>query len=166
MSTERYNARDAEARWQKAWDGARHLQHPRNDDPSRNTTCSRCSPIRRGASTWATSRNYTMGDVWPATSAPGASTCCIRWAGTRSACRPRTPPWSARPHPAKWTYDNIDAMKGQLKSMGLSLDWSARDRDLHPELLQASAADCSSTCCKQGLAYRKSVQGQLGPRRS
>jgi leucyl-tRNA synthetase len=27
-------------------------------------------------------------------------------------------------HPAKWTYANIDTMRGQLKSMGLSLDWS------------------------------------------
>ncbi|MGH6748024.1 MAG: leucine--tRNA ligase, partial [Methyloceanibacter sp.] len=27
-------------------------------------------------------------------------------------------------HPAKWTYDNIATMRGQLKSMGLSLDWS------------------------------------------
>jgi leucyl-tRNA synthetase len=27
-------------------------------------------------------------------------------------------------HPAKWTYDNIATMRGQLKSMGLSLDWT------------------------------------------
>ena len=27
-------------------------------------------------------------------------------------------------HPKTWTYDNIAAMKKQLKSMGLSLDWS------------------------------------------
>jgi leucyl-tRNA synthetase len=27
-------------------------------------------------------------------------------------------------HPKAWTYQNIDAMKKQLKSMGLSLDWS------------------------------------------
>ena len=27
-------------------------------------------------------------------------------------------------HPAKWTYANIDAMRAQLKSMGLSIDWS------------------------------------------
>ena len=27
-------------------------------------------------------------------------------------------------HPKAWTYDNIAAMRGQLKSMGLSLDWS------------------------------------------
>ena len=27
-------------------------------------------------------------------------------------------------HPKTWTYENIAAMRGQLKSMGLSLDWS------------------------------------------
>ncbi len=27
-------------------------------------------------------------------------------------------------HPAKWTYQNIDTMRSQLKSMGLSIDWS------------------------------------------
>ncbi len=27
-------------------------------------------------------------------------------------------------HPAKWTYANIATMRGQLKSMGLSIDWS------------------------------------------
>src|SRR5262249_19734730 len=27
-------------------------------------------------------------------------------------------------HPKEWTYANIDAMKAQLKSMGLSLDWN------------------------------------------
>ncbi|MGO8800927.1 MAG: leucine--tRNA ligase, partial [Roseiarcus sp.] len=27
-------------------------------------------------------------------------------------------------HPATWTYSNIDTMRSQLKSMGLSLDWS------------------------------------------
>ena len=27
-------------------------------------------------------------------------------------------------HPKKWTYENIASMKAQLKSMGLSLDWS------------------------------------------
>lgn len=27
-------------------------------------------------------------------------------------------------HPAKWTWDNIATMRGQLKSMGLSYDWS------------------------------------------
>jgi leucyl-tRNA synthetase len=35
-------------------------------------------------------------------------------------------------HPAKWTYDNIASMKAQLKSMGLSLDWSREVATCHP----------------------------------
>ena len=27
-------------------------------------------------------------------------------------------------HPAKWTYENIDTMRGQLKKLGLSIDWA------------------------------------------
>jgi len=32
-----------------------------------------------------------------------------------------------RSHPAKWTYENIDYMRGQLKKLGLSYDW---DREI------------------------------------
>ena len=60
----------------------------------------------------------------PLSCAPAASTCCTRWAGTPSACRPRTPPSSAACIPKSWTYDNIATMRRQLKRMGLSLDWS------------------------------------------
>ena len=35
-------------------------------------------------------------------------------------------------HPAKWTYDNIAAMRAELKSMGLSLDWSREIATCHP----------------------------------
>ncbi len=33
---------------------------------------------------------------WRATSAPAGSTCSIPWAGTPSACRPKTRPWTTR----------------------------------------------------------------------
>ena len=44
-------------------------------------------------------------------------------------------------HPKTWTYENIAAMKAQLKSMGLSLDWSREIATCDPDLLQASAED-------------------------
>ena len=69
---------------------------------------------------------------WPATSAPAVSMCSTRWAGTPSGCRPKTPRWSARRIPATWTYANIDAMKHQLKSMGLAIDWTREFATCNP----------------------------------
>ena len=36
-------------------------------------------------------------------------------------------------HPHKWTYDNIDRMRGQLKSMGAMFDWSSEVITADPE---------------------------------
>ena len=69
---------------------------PRTTTRARNTTCWRCSPTRRGASTWGTCATTPWATCSPASCARAATTCCTRWAGTRSACRPRTPRWSAR----------------------------------------------------------------------
>ena len=58
---------------------------------SRNTTCSKCFPTPAARSTWGTCATTRWATWLPATSAREASTCCTRWAGMRSACRPRTP---------------------------------------------------------------------------
>jgi len=56
--------------------------------------------------------------------------------------------------PSEWTYQNIRAMKSQLKSMGLSLDWSRELATCHPEYYkheQSFFLDLLSA----GLAYKK-----------
>ena len=45
----------------------------------------------------------------------------------RSVCQLKMPRSKIIPAPAKWTYENIEYMKGQLKMLGLSYDW---DREL------------------------------------
>src|SRR5271169_1189517 len=123
MATDRYNARDAEARWQKIWD-QRGIFATKNEDPREKYYVLEMFPYPSGRIHMGHVRNYTMGDVvarfkramgmnvlhpmgWDAFGMPAENAAMER-----------------KVHPRQWTYDNIAAMKTQLKSMGLSLDWS------------------------------------------
>ena len=64
--------------------------------PARSTMFWRCFHIPPAASIWAMCATTPSATSLRATSGPRASTSCIRWAGTPSACRPRMPPWKRR----------------------------------------------------------------------
>ena len=123
MATERYNPRAVELRWQKAWEDAR-LFETRNDDPRQGYYVLEMFPYPSGRIHMGHVRNYTMGDVvarfkrakgynvlhpmgWDAFGMPAENAAMLN-----------------KVHPREWTYSNIAAMRTQLKSMGLSLDWS------------------------------------------
>jgi leucyl-tRNA synthetase len=122
MTTERYNAREAELRWQKVWD-ERGIFATRNDDPRPRYYVLEMFPYPSGRIHMGHVRNYAMGDVvarykrargfnvlhpmgWDAFGMPAENAAIER-----------------KVHPRTWTYDNIATMRAQLKSMGLSLDW-------------------------------------------
>ncbi|PHP68457.1 leucine--tRNA ligase [Zhengella mangrovi] len=123
MATERYNPRVAEPKWQKAW-ADRKLFETKNDDPKPKYYVLEMFPYPSGRIHMGHVRNYTMGDV------------VARYKRARGFNVLHPMGWDAfgmpaenaamanKTHPAKWTYANIDTMRGQLKSMGLSLDWS------------------------------------------
>ncbi len=123
MSTERYNARAAEARWQGIWD-EREVFATRNDDPRPKYYVLEMFPYPSGRIHMGHVRNYAMGDV------------VARYKRARGFNVLHPMGWDAfgmpaenaamanKVHPRTWTYENIAAMKRQLKSMGLSLDWS------------------------------------------
>src|SRR5580658_7046084 len=120
---DRYNARDAEARWQKIWD-ERGIFATKNDDSRKRYYVLEMFPYPSGRIHMGHVRNYAMGDVvaryrrargfnvlhpmgWDAFGMPAEN----------AAVQNKTPP-------AQWTHANIDAMRAQLQSMGLSIDWS------------------------------------------
>src|ERR1700681_1724634 len=123
QKSDRYNAREAEARWQKIWD-ERDIFAARNNDPRPKYYVLEMFPYPSGRIHMGHVRNYTMGDVvarykramgfnvlhpmgWDAFGMPAENAAMAN-----------------KIHPKTWTYQNIAAMKAQLKSMGLSLDWS------------------------------------------
>ncbi|MDR3407265.1 MAG: leucine--tRNA ligase [Methylovirgula sp.] len=123
MDAQRYNALEAERKWQQTWDAAETFR-THNEDPRPKYYVLEMFPYPSGRIHMGHVRNYTMGDVvarfmrargynvlhpmgWDAFGLPAEN----------AAAQNNT-------HPAAWTYANIDSMRAQLKSMGLSLDWS------------------------------------------
>ncbi len=57
-------------------------------------------------------------------------------------------------HPARWTYDNIDAMRTQLKRVGFSYDWSRELATCKPEYYRWEQW-LFLKMYQKGMAYRK-----------
>lgn len=123
MATERYNPRDAEPRWQAKWSEAGVFVTDNNDKREKYYVLE-MFPYPSGRIHMGHVRNYAMGDV------------VARYKRARGYNVLHPMGWDAfgmpaenaamqnKVHPKEWTYQNIATMRGQLKSMGLSLDWS------------------------------------------
>ncbi len=161
MSTERYNHREAEPKWQDHWAKAKSFEA--KEDVSRpKYYVLEMFPYPSGRIHMGHVRNYTMGDViarfrracgynvlhpmgWDAFGMPAENAAIERGV-----------------HPKGWTYENIATMRGQLKSMGLSLDWSREFATCDPSYYmheQAMFVDF----IKAGLVERRVSQVNWDP---
>ncbi|MCP8895861.1 leucine--tRNA ligase [Shinella daejeonensis] len=123
MASERYNPRDVEPRWQAKW-SEEDVFVTKNDDPREKYYVLEMFPYPSGRIHMGHVRNYAMGDV------------VARYKRARGYNVLHPMGWDAfgmpaenaamqnKVHPKDWTYQNIATMRSQLKSMGLSLDWS------------------------------------------
>ena len=148
-----YDFRTIEAGVRELWD--RNDAFRAEEDPEREKYYCLCMlPYPSGSLHMGHVRNYTIGDVvsrykrmqgfnvlqpmgWDAFGLPAEN----------AAIRNDTAP-------AKWTYANIEEMRGQLKSLGFAYDWSREFATCKPEYYRWEQWFFTQLF-ERGLAYRK-----------
>ncbi|MFZ0694414.1 MAG: leucine--tRNA ligase, partial [Alphaproteobacteria bacterium] len=149
----RYNFRETEARWQTVWE-ERRVFAAADEGPKPKYYVLEMFPYPSGRIHMGHVRNYTLGDV------------VARYMRARGFDVLHPMGWDAfgmpaenaaienKVHPAKWTYANIAHMRGQLKAMGLSYDWSREIATCDPSYYRHEQKMFLDMLAA-GLAYRK-----------
>ena len=122
MKSERYNARATEQKWQKIWEEKRLFETP-NEDPRPKYYVLEMFPYPSGRIHMGHVRNYAMGDVVARYKRAKGFNVLHPMGWDAFGMPAENAAMANKTHPATWTYANIAAMRAQLKSMGLSLDW-------------------------------------------
>ncbi|NNF52052.1 MAG: leucine--tRNA ligase [Gammaproteobacteria bacterium] len=156
-----YKPEEIEPRAQESWDdeGCFHV----TEDPGREKFyCLSMLPYPSGALHMGHVRNYTIGDVisryqrmlgknvlqpmgWDAFGLPAEN----------AAIKNKVPP-------ARWTYQNIDHMRAQLKRLGFAYDWSREFATCDPEYYRWEQ-QMFVRLYARGLVYRKNATVNWDP---
>ncbi len=157
-----YNHVEIESKWQKIWEDKGVFKTDIEDNSKQKFYCLEMFPYPSGKIHMGHLRNYTLGDVsarfrtslgynvlhpigWDAFGLP-AENAAIK----------------NKSHPAKWTYENIDFMRGQLKSIGLSYDWDREVATCAPEYFKHEQKMFLDFLDK-GFAYQKEASVNWDP---
>ncbi|MSO73168.1 MAG: leucine--tRNA ligase [Rhodospirillaceae bacterium] len=150
---ERYNFRETEAKWQKAWADHACFRVEANSKKPKYYVLE-MFPYPSGRLHMGHVRNYTLGDVvarykkakgfnvlhpmgWDAFGLPAENAALERGV-----------------HPAKWTRQNIAQMREQFRPLGFSLDWSRELTSCEPDYYKHEQK-MFLDFMRKGLAYRK-----------
>jgi leucyl-tRNA synthetase len=152
---EQYNPEQIEQDSQQCWEQSGAFKA--HDDPSREKFyCLSMFPYPSGRLHMGHVRNYTIGDVisryqrmlgknvlqpmgWDAFGLPAEN----------AAIKNNVPP-------AKWTYENIDYMRGQLKRLGFGYDWEREVATCHPDYYKWEQW-LFTKLFEKGLVYKKTA---------
>jgi len=161
MAQERYNAPEREKHWQRIWEEQQTFLTS-GDRGKPKYYVLEMFPYPSGRIHVGHVRNYTMGDVvarykravgfnvlhpfgWDAFGLPAEN------AAIQKNISPR-----------EWTYENIAAMRTQLKRIGLSLDWTREFATCDPEYYHQQQR-IFQAFYKKGLVYRKKSRVNWDP---
>lgn len=153
MMQRRYNPDEIETKWQSVWEKNKVFK-TKEDLEKEKYYVLEMFPYPSGRIHMGHVRNYTIGDV------------IARYKRMRGKNVLHPMGWDAfglpaenaaienKTHPAKWTYENIENMKRQLKRMGFSYDWDREIATCDPEYYKWEQL-IFIQMYKKGLAYKK-----------
>ena len=160
----RYNHREVEPKWRERWaaSGVDRALSPEEAKGKKKAYVLEMFPYPSGRIHVGHSRNYAMGDViarfrrsngynvlhpmgWDAFGLPAENAAMERGI-----------------HPKGWTYDNITAMREQLKLLGLAIDWSREIATCDADYYKHQQA-MFLAFWKKGLVYRKKQKVNWDP---
>lgn len=149
----RYNFKETEAKWQRIWD-ERRLFEAREDSGRPKYYVLEMFPYPSGRIHMGHVRNYTLGDV-VARYKRARGFSVLHPMGWDSFGLPaENAAMENKVHPAKWTRENIAAMRAQFQSMGFSFDWSRELSTCEPEYYRHGQR-IFLDFLKAGLAYQR-----------
>ena len=149
---ERYNFKIIESKWQKFWEESKSFKS--TVSKGKKFYCLEMFPYPSGKIHMGHVRNYAIGDVLARYKALEGYNV-LHPMGWDSFGMPAEN--AARQNnlsPKKWTEENIDNMKHQLKQLGLSIDWDREISTCSPEYYKHQQKLFLNLYDK-GLVYRK-----------
>ncbi|WP_420585955.1 leucine--tRNA ligase [Ruegeria sp.] len=151
----RYSANEIEAKWQEAWDKAGIFTANHKADKPKYYVLE-MFPYPSGRIHMGHVRNYTMGDVIARHKLATGHNVLHPMGWDAFGMPAENAAMAIGGHPKDWTYGNIADMRGQMKPLGLSIDWSREFATCDPEYYGQQQA-LFLDMLEAGLVYRKNA---------
>ena len=150
---EQYLPRDIEAAAQTYWDEQQSFAV--SEQPGKDTYyCLSMFPYPSGKLHMGHVRNYTIGDVIARYQRMLGKNVLQPMGWDAFGMPAENAAMKNNVAPAKWTYENIDYMKTQLKSLGLAIDWSREVTTCKPDYYRWEQW-LFTRLFEKGVIYRK-----------
>lgn len=150
---EQYTPRDIEAAAQKFWDEQQSFAV--TEQPGKDTYyCLSMFPYPSGKLHMGHVRNYTIGDVIARYQRMLGKNVLQPMGWDAFGMPAENAAMKNNVAPAKWTYENIDYMKTQLKSLGLAIDWAREVTTCKPDYYRWEQW-LFTRLFEKGIIYRK-----------
>lgn len=150
---EQYTPRDIEAAAQKFWDEQQSFAV--TEQPGKDTYyCLSMFPYPSGKLHMGHVRNYTIGDVIARYQRMLGKNVLQPMGWDAFGMPAENAAMKNNVAPAKWTYENIEYMKTQLKSLGLAIDWAREVTTCKPDYYRWEQW-LFTRLFEKGIIYRK-----------